>query len=197
MNQWISKGGILMFPLLFFSVISLAIIIYKLVQFKSAHISHRRIEKDILVMEEQGIYSEELQDEGLRHMIDRLGECENATVEDSAQRWAAMKSGEAEEYLHILQLIGNISPMIGLFGTVTGLAISFYDISSVSSTVDASLLANGIYQAMITTIAGLAVGIPSQIAYHLLIKRVDSWSISLQIALDYIVNSFKNNRRSS
>jgi len=195
MVQWISKGGVLIYPLIILSVISVALIIYKLVQFNRDCISHKSIERDLLVMEEYGLDSDDLQDEQIIFMIDHLHNCEKSMMEDSAQRWAAMKSYDAEEHLHLLQLIGNISPMIGLFGTVVGLAISFFDISNATSTVDASLLAGGIYQAMITTIAGLAVGIPSQIAYHLLIKRVESWSLSLQIALDFVVKSYTQTRK--
>ncbi len=72
------------------------------------------------------------------------------------------------ERIHLLDLVGKISPMTGLTGTVIGLARAFQSVSSSGRTGDAALLAGGIWEAMITTIAGLLIAIPAIIAAHLL-----------------------------
>ncbi|MBN1698192.1 MAG: MotA/TolQ/ExbB proton channel family protein [Spirochaetales bacterium] len=74
--------------------------------------------------------------------------------------------------LHLLALIGKIAPMIGLLGTVTGMVRAFQTIASVDAVPDASLLAGGIWEALITTVFGLIVGIPALIAYHLYLGRL-------------------------
>jgi len=63
--------------------------------------------------------------------------------------------------------------MLGFFGTVIGMIKAFFNISKAGQNVDASLLAGGIYEAMITTAAGLAVGILAFIGYNLLVSLVE------------------------
>ena len=63
--------------------------------------------------------------------------------------------------------------MIGFLGTVVGMVQSFYDMSMAGNSIDIGLLSRGIYTAMITTVAGLRVGIIGQLAYNFLVARVD------------------------
>lgn len=63
--------------------------------------------------------------------------------------------------------------MIGFLGTVTGMITAFFQISNAGSTVDPSMLAGGIYQALITTAAGLMIGIPAYVAYNFLVNMVE------------------------
>lgn len=180
MMNWFSKGGLLMYPLLLLSVISVSVILYKLFEFSVKKISYKKVEKEISAIEKGKLLF--LDDP--HHPLHGLLTLSLSQREKRIEEYGKTKVIEADRHLHLLSLIGSIAPMIGLFGTVIGLAISFFDISSASSTVDAALLAGGIYQAMITTIAGLAVAIPSQIAYHLLNERVHSWVLSYQVLLE-------------
>lgn len=83
--------------------------------------------------------------------------------------------------LHVIELIGRISPMLGLAGTVIGMAVSFKTISAVQGAVDPSLLAGGIWEALLTTIAGLMVGIPALVIYHFFEKRLHMMAVELKI----------------
>ncbi|KPL20856.1 MAG: biopolymer transporter ExbB, partial [Bacteroides sp. SM1_62] len=65
------------------------------------------------------------------------------------------------------------APMIGFLGTVMGMIRAFYDMSMAGSNIDVSLLSNGIYTALITTVAGLIVGIVAYFAYNILVARVE------------------------
>ncbi len=88
----------------------------------------------------------------------------------------------ASRYIHVQELIGSISPLIGLSGTVLGLVQAFrnLDLSSVNQ-IDASLLAGGIWVAMITTVAGLFTAIPSLIFAHINRNRVKNLAFSMKM----------------
>ena len=63
--------------------------------------------------------------------------------------------------------------MLGFLGTVIGMVQAFMDMSQTGGTVDMSLLANGMYVAMITTVGGLIVGIPAYFGYNYLVARIE------------------------
>ena len=63
--------------------------------------------------------------------------------------------------------------MLGFLGTVIGMVKAFYDMSMAGNNIDIALLSGGIYQAMITTVAGLIVGIIGYICYNILVARVE------------------------
>ena len=63
--------------------------------------------------------------------------------------------------------------MIGFLGTVTGMVKAFYNMANAGNNVDITLLSGGIYEAMITTIGGLVVGIIAMFAYNYLVGQID------------------------
>jgi biopolymer transport protein ExbB len=77
-----------------------------------------------------------------------------------------------EKNLSSLASIAGAAPMVGFFGTVTGMILAFYNMASQES-VTPSLLAVGIYQALLTTAFGLAIGIFAFVGYNLLVSKVD------------------------
>jgi len=89
---------------------------------------------------------------------------EDATAEQSARLFRKI------EYLSV---IGNIAPMVGLLGTVTGMIFAFQQVASTQGSAGAGELAEGIYQALVTTVGGLIVAIPSLGAFAVFRNRVD------------------------
>lgn len=77
-----------------------------------------------------------------------------------------------EKNLSTLASIAGAAPMIGFFGTVTGMILAFYEMST-QQNVTPSVLAGGIYQALITTAIGLAIGITAFVGYNLLVANVE------------------------
>ena len=73
----------------------------------------------------------------------------------------------------MLATISGGAPMIGFLGTVVGMIQAFYDMSMAGNNLDIALLSNGIYTAMVTTVAGLIVGIMAYFGYNFLVARVD------------------------
>jgi len=65
------------------------------------------------------------------------------------------------------------APMLGFLGTVTGMVKAFYDMATAGNNIDITLLSSGIYQAMVTTVAGLIVGIAAYFGYNLLVNNVN------------------------
>lgn len=89
---------------------------------------------------------------------------EDATAEQAARLFRRI------EYLSV---IGNIAPMVGLLGTVTGMLLAFKEVADTEGNAGAAQLADGIYQALVTTVAGLIIAIPSLGAFALFRSRVD------------------------
>ncbi|MCC7258450.1 MAG: MotA/TolQ/ExbB proton channel family protein [Gammaproteobacteria bacterium] len=87
---------------------------------------------------------------------------------------------ELERYLSLLSTIAAVSPLLGLLGTVTGMVQVFAAIGSTGAVGDASALAGGISQALITTVGGLWVAIPCLVAYRYLRDRVDGLVVAME-----------------
>ena len=85
-----------------------------------------------------------------------------------------------EKGLPTLATCAGVAPMIGFLGTVVGMVQAFYDMSMAGSNIDITLLSRGIYTAMITTVAGLIVGIIGQLAYNFLVARVDKIVLGIE-----------------
>ena len=88
-----------------------------------------------------------------------------------------------DKHLRTLGIIAHISPLLGLLGTVIGMIKAFMKIQELAGQVDASVLAGGIWEALITTAAGLSVAIPTMIAYHYFEGRVDEFSAQMKEAI--------------
>ena len=83
-------------------------------------------------------------------------------------------------YLVVLNTIGNISPLLGLFGTILGMITSFKAIA-VAGTGDPKVVASGISQALVTTATGLAIAIPTIVAYRSLARRAEHHRSRLEV----------------
>lgn len=86
---------------------------------------------------------------------------------------ASLEIANLEKGLPVLSTIAAVGPMIGFLGTVTGMVQAFWEMSNAGNNIDVSLLSGGIYEAMITTVGGLIVGIVTLFAYNFLVSRVD------------------------
>jgi biopolymer transport protein ExbB len=78
-----------------------------------------------------------------------------------------------ENNLANLATIAGVAPMIGFLGTVIGMIVAFHEMASAGGNIDVELLSKGIYTAMVTTVAGLVVGIIAYISYNVLVTKVE------------------------
>lgn len=96
-----------------------------------------------------------------------------------------------EHRLSYIALIGTISPMVGLFGTVHGMINSFTEIAIQGSTPDASRLANGISTALFTTLVGLFIAIPAIVAFNILKNKVARLVLEVGVTSEGLMSRFQ------
>ncbi|MFR9503078.1 MAG: MotA/TolQ/ExbB proton channel family protein [Rikenellaceae bacterium] len=104
--------------------------------------------------------------------IERIGR-PMSDVQNAIENIANLEVSKLEENLPTLASIAGGAPMIGFLGTVLGMVRTFMDLSAAGGTIDMSLLAGGMYVAMVTTVAGLCVGIPAYFGYNYLVSRIE------------------------
>ncbi|MGC6443434.1 MAG: MotA/TolQ/ExbB proton channel family protein [Rubripirellula sp.] len=102
------------------------------------------------------------------------------------------ESMKLEHRLSYMALIGNLSPMIGLFGTVHGMIASFQVIAVSGATPKPAELAEGISTALFTTLIGLAVAIPAIAAYNLLRNRVTRLLLEVGVTSENLMSRFED-----
>ncbi|MBQ6749332.1 MAG: MotA/TolQ/ExbB proton channel family protein [Bacteroidaceae bacterium] len=109
----------------------------------------------------------------LERGISRMGK-PAAEIQSAIENTANLEIATMEKRLPVLATIAGGAPMIGFLGTVIGMVEAFWQMSNAGGNIDISLLSGGIYQAMITTVGGLVVGIIALFAYNYLVAKVDS-----------------------
>lgn len=94
-------------------------------------------------------------------------------IHSSIENVGNLEISRLESGLPFLATTAGGAPMIGFLGTVIGMVQAFMNLSSAGGGVDMALLSSGIYTAMITTVAGLVVGIPAYFGYNFLVARIE------------------------
>jgi biopolymer transport protein ExbB len=94
-------------------------------------------------------------------------------IQTAIENTGNLEVAALEKRLHVLATISGGAPMIGFLGTVIGMVQAFWQMSNSGGDMDISMLSGGIYQAMITTVGGLIVGIVALFAYNYLVAKVD------------------------
>ncbi len=123
---------------------------------------------------------------GLSELDGGWTEIEKATEDALAEQ--AAKLFRRIEYLSV---IGNIAPMVGLLGTVTGMLLAFKQVADTEGNAGAAQLADGIYQALVTTVVGLIIAIPSLGAFALFRSRVDQLIAEAAYAAQHALSPLK------
>ena len=108
-------------------------------------------------------------------------------IESNMERAANIEIGEMEKKLGQLGLIAGIAPTLGFIGTISGVIKIFYSIS-VTEDISIGNISGGLYEKMISSGAGLIVGILAYSAYHLFNGKIDSFSLSIQKQVLEFVN---------
>ena len=107
-------------------------------------------------------------------------------IESAMESVAGLETDKLEKNLGFLGLTAGIAPMLGFIGTISGIIKIFYNIS-VSDNISIGIIAGGLYEKMITSGAGLIVGVMAYAAYHLLNSRIDRVNHKMQhTAVEFI-----------
>lgn len=177
-----TKGGWIMILLLVLSLLAVYIFVSKLLQIRAAgqedkyfmerikdYIHEGKTSSAIKLCQEADTPAARMVEKGIsrlgRPMSDILVIVENV---------GNIEIGRLENGLPILATIAAGAPMIGFLGTVTGMVRAFFDMAGAGSHgVDVALLSGGIYEALVTTVGGLIVGIITLFAYNYLVAQLD------------------------
>ncbi|MFH1779174.1 MAG: MotA/TolQ/ExbB proton channel family protein [Candidatus Omnitrophota bacterium] len=199
MLEWIIKGGPVMIPILLCSILAFAIIIERFVYLQKAKIDTKKFMDDIStslkrnrIMEaidmcEQtpGPIANILKSGILKH--DRTRHEIREAIEDGGLH----EIPKLEKNVGLLATIAHISPLLGLLGTVTGMVRAFQIVQEKSTTlnpVSPADLAGGIWEALITTVAGLIVAIPTLAAYNYFVSRVNNFILEIEMSATDLIN---------
>ena len=115
-------------------------------------------------------------DKGLSRLGRPLSDIQ-ATIENEGK----LEVARLEKRVSLVATVASLGPMIGFLGTVTGMVTCFQDMAFAGNNIDISVLATGMYEAMVTTIGGLIVGIICYFLYNILVTRINKVVLDIEV----------------
>lgn len=185
---WIVSGGVMMIPIILASIIALAIVIERFLYLRQV-----RLDSDTFMDKIRRVLGADRIDEALsicentpgpipgliRAGIEERGGSKEE-IKEAIEEAATREMPALERYLPALGTIANVSPLLGLLGTVLGM-IKSTDVLATQGTANTVGLVGGISVALVTTAAGLLVAIPVLVAHNYFVNRVNSLILEMEI----------------
>lgn len=183
MNLWemATKGGWIMIVLALLSVICVYIFVERLMVIRKAskvdpvfmdrirdYVKTNELKSAINYCRVTNSPASNMIEKGLER-IDRPASEVQAALENAGN----LEVAKIEQGLSVVATISSGAPMIGFLGTVLGMVKAFWEMANAGNNIDITLLSSGIYEAMVTTVGGLIVGIVAMFAYNYLVSRVN------------------------
>ncbi|MDD3626279.1 MAG: MotA/TolQ/ExbB proton channel family protein [bacterium] len=195
---FLKGGGLLMLFLGIASVIALTIIIERILVFKNLSEYIKNISLRVKKLAEKKKLSEALKyckdnpgpQSILFNEIINYRELPLSELKERVQDLGKSMVPEIQKNISVLGTIANISPLIGLLGTVTGMIRAFFSISA-GGVGNPDLLASGIAEALITTATGLAIAIPAVIVYNYLVEYSKKIVLTLEMNSIELIDTIK------
>lgn len=192
--QLFYKGGPVMFVLLAFSIVSVAIVLLKLFQFYRREIGKSDFVYEVL---------DALQADDIRMAMARLEQQRSPIakvmaiaisefrksnlsakdIQSKIERVCSRAVQDIETFLRALAAIAHLSPLLGLLGTVLGMITAFQKLEASGMKINPAILAGGIWEALLTTAFGLIIAIPTMAAYYYLEGEADKLRMRMKDAL--------------
>lgn len=197
--ELIKAGGPIMAPIVLCSFFSLAIIISKLIYFSLVNTNTIKLKKRVFGHIKDNKMKEALAicdasrspvAKILKAGILKLGTTHDE-IKEAMDDASSFEIPKLEKRLTALATIAHISPLLGLLGTVTGMAGSFHTIQVRATSLNPVTpgdLAGSIWEALLTTVAGLIVAIPTFVAYNYFVSRVNHFVLDMERAATELVN---------
>ena len=199
MFELIQKSGAIIYPIILCSIIAFGIILERLYYLRKikidtvvfmnnieASLKRNKIAEAVKICEDTpGPVARIIKAGLLKH--DRPRQEIREAIEDAGHQ----EVPRLEKYIKILATIAQISPLLGLLGTVTGMAKAFQVIQTKTialSPVNTADLAGGVWQALLTTAAGLIVAIPAIVTYHYLVSKVQDFVLEMERSATELIN---------
>lgn len=182
------KGGWLMIPLFLLSILTIYIFAQKWWAIRKASVVDENFMKDIRDYIHQGKINAALSlckknDTPVSRLIEKGVERIGRPLQDiqtAVENMGNVEVARLEKGLPMLATIAGGAPMIGFLGTVIGMVQAFYNMSAAGNNIDITLLSGGIYTAMVTTVAGLIVGILAYFGYNYLTAKISDLMFKMQ-----------------
>lgn len=102
-------------------------------------------------------------------------------IQAAIENEGKLEVANLEKRVSLVATVASLGPMLGFLGTVTGMITAFQDMAHAGNNIEISVLATGIYQAMVTTVGGLIVGIIAYFLYNLLVTRINKVVFELEV----------------
>ncbi|MCK4719355.1 MotA/TolQ/ExbB proton channel family protein [bacterium] len=177
---WLLKGGVFIWPILLLSVLGLYFLLDRMIHFWITIPRIKASVENILngaKSEPAGHFAKALTDSLNQNNLDK----------DLLEIEIEKDLGDAERYVNGLGIISQVAPLLGLLGTVTGMIQAFQRIQDLAGQVNPSILAGGIWEALITTAVGMTVAIPALVGALYFNSRIKGLEIYLHGALTRIL----------
>jgi biopolymer transport protein ExbB len=184
------KGGWIMIPIILLSFIAVYIFIDRFLAVKKAgkfdtsmmdkiknYITAGKIDAAIALCRSSDNPASRMVEKG----ISRIGR-PLTDVSAAIENVGNLEIQKLEKGLPALGSVAGGAPMLGFLGTVTGMIRAFYDMANAGNNIDITLLSRGIYEAMVTTVAGLIVGITAYFAYNILVSNIEKVVYKMEAA---------------
>ncbi len=203
--QYFQEGGIIMWLLLALSVIATVVSVERflvlrkakvdvnqfLAKLRKALLVNNSVQDGVKVCEQyKGPIASIMKAGLLKHGHDK------EEVEKTIENAALYEMGRLERRLPVLATVANVAPLLGFFGTVTGMMSSF-DALAKAGLSNPGLVAAGIKEALTTTAGGLAVAIPFQILYNYFMSKVNKFVRDVETSSNMLIETFNDMERQS
>lgn len=201
MNAWklILTGGPIMAPILLCSLFAMGIVIDKLIYFSSIKTNTLSLKKQVFDLIKNNKIKEAIaQCDAVNSPVARIMKAgiikfgsSREEIKESMEDVSLFEIPKLENRLSALATIAHISPLLGLLGTVTGMTTSFHTIQVRAASLNPVTpgdLAGGIGEALLTTVAGLLVAIPTFVAYNYCVSRINQFVLEMERAATELVN---------
>ena len=201
----IQMGGPMMYLIILCSVLAFGVVIERIYHLNKARIDANKFMDDIITVLKRNKIIEAIEmcnatPGPIAHII-KAGilkhDRSKAEIKEAVDEAAQLEIPRLEKHMPVLATIAHIAPLLGLVGTVTGMIKSFQVIQQKAMAmipVNPGDLAGGIWEALLATLAGLAVAIPTYVAYNYLACQVDSLVFDMERSATDLVNLLSSRR---
>tara|TARA_B100000900_G_C20546662_1_gene702877 strand:+ start:259 stop:876 length:618 start_codon:yes stop_codon:yes gene_type:complete len=190
---YLDKGGVIFSFLFFLSIITIAIVVYKYLEIYFFQTLDFNKLIDLVNNTNQKLTLKEIEENfvdlaprSARNLLIRVLNIfyqnkSNQETEEEINSIVELEFNKRQSLLPSLEIISQVSPLIGLLGTVIGMIDSFNELELGGSLVDPSILAGGIWTALLTTAMGLIVAIPALVSHYFFEKKINKYFLNVDL----------------
>jgi biopolymer transport protein ExbB len=205
MLDFMQKGGPIMWVILLCSVVAFAVVIERFLQLRKARINTDKFMNEISNLLKRNRIMEAIdicnQTPGPISQVVKAGilkhDRSKPEIREAIEDAAVGEVPILERNLSILATVAHIAPLLGLLGTVTGMVRAFQVIEQKATAlqpVNPKDLAGGIWEALLTTVFGLCVAIPTYVAYNYFVTKVNGFILEMEKSATDLVNLLSSRR---